>query len=75
VLNGRFKGGHITRFYGQPAQGIHAIQLEMTQSCYMQEAWPFDYLPQTAAGVQSTVQRMLQEVLAFVEAEGKARGA
>jgi N-formylglutamate deformylase len=75
VLNGRFKGGHITRFYGQPAQGIHAIQLEMTQSCYMQEAWPFDYLPQTAAGVQPTVQRMLQEVLAFVEAEGKARGA
>jgi N-formylglutamate deformylase len=47
----------------------------MTQSCYMQEAWPFDYLPQTAAGVQPTVQRMLQEVLAFVEAEGKARGA
>jgi hypothetical protein len=32
-------------------------------------------LPQTAAGVQPTVQRMLQEVLAFVEAEGKARGA
>ncbi len=75
VLNGRFKGGHITRFYGQPAQGIHAIQLEMTQSCYMQEAWPFDYLPQTAAGVQPTVRRMLQEVLAFVEAEGQARGA
>jgi N-formylglutamate deformylase len=75
VLNGRFKGGHITRFYGQPAQGVHAIQLEMTQSCYMQEAWPFDYLPQTAAGVQPTVRRMLQEVLAFVEGEGQARGA
>ena len=69
VLNGRFKGGHITRFYGQPAQGIHAIQLEMTQCCYMQEAWPFDYLPKQAAGVQPTVRRMLQEVLAFVEGQ------
>ncbi len=67
VLNGRFKGGHITRFFGQPAQGIHAIQLEMTQSSYMQETWPFDYLPQVAAGVQPTVRRMLEDVLAFVE--------
>lgn len=67
VLNGRFKGGHITRHFGQPAQGIHAIQLEMTQCCYMQEAWPFDYLPERAAGVQPTVRRMLEEVLGFVE--------
>jgi N-formylglutamate deformylase len=73
VLNGRFKGGHITRFYGQPAQGIHAIQLEMTQCCSMQEAWPFEYLPKLAEGVQPTVRRMLQEVLAFVEGEGQAR--
>ncbi len=69
VLNGRFKGGHITRFFGQPAQGIYAIQLEMTQCCYMQEAWPFDYLPQVAASVQPTVRRMLEEVLAFVESQ------
>jgi N-formylglutamate deformylase len=73
VLNGRFKGGHITRFYGQPAQGIHAIQMEMTQCCYMQETWPFDYLPQVAKGVQPIVRRMLQEVLTFVEGEGQAR--
>ena len=38
VLNGRFKGGHITRHYGQPGQGVHAVQLEMTQCSYMQEA-------------------------------------
>ena len=68
VLNGRFKGGHITRQYGKPAQGIHAVQLEMTQCSYMQESWPFDYLPDVAAGVQPHVQRMLEAVLAFVEA-------
>jgi N-formylglutamate deformylase len=67
VLNGRFKGGHITRQYGNPAQGIHAVQLEMTQCSYMQESWPFDYLPEVAAGVQPHVCKMLEAVLAFVE--------
>ena len=67
VLNGRFKGGHITRQYGNPAQGIHAVQLEMTQSSYMQESWTFDYLPEVAAGVQPHVRKMLEAMLAFVE--------
>jgi N-formylglutamate deformylase len=67
VLNGRFTGGYITRQHGNPANGIHAIQLEMTQSSYMQECWPFDYLPHVAAGVQPHVRRMLEAVLAFVE--------
>lgn len=70
VLNGRFTGGYITRQHGQPAQGVHAVQLEMTQSSYMQEALPFDYLPETAARVQPHVRRMLEAVLAF--AEGRA---
>ncbi|WP_414220304.1 N-formylglutamate amidohydrolase [Cupriavidus necator] len=42
VANGRFKGGYITRHYGNPEGGIHAIQLEMCQSTYMNEAAPFD---------------------------------
>lgn len=37
VLNGRFKGGYITRHYGNPAKSIHAIQLEMAQKIYMDE--------------------------------------
>jgi len=68
VLNGRFKGGHITRAYGKPAQGVHAVQLEMTQCSYMHERLPFDYAPELAAGVQPTLRRMLEAVLAFVEA-------
>lgn len=71
VLNGRFKGGHITRQYGNPAGGVHAVQLEMTQSSYMQEALPFDYLPEVAAGVKPHVRRMLEAVLAFVEGQRK----
>lgn len=68
VLNGRFTGGYITRHYGQPQQNIHAIQLEMTQSSYMQEALPFSYLPEVAAQVQPHLKRMLQTVLQFAQA-------
>jgi N-formylglutamate deformylase len=67
VLNGRFTGGYITRQYGNPAAGVHAVQLEMTQSSYMQEKLPFDYLPEVAAGVQPHVRRMIEAVLEFVE--------
>ncbi len=35
VVNGRFKGGHITRHYGRPHQHVHAIQLEHAKSCYL----------------------------------------
>ncbi len=69
VLNGRFKGGHITRHYGQPAQNIHAVQLEMTQCSYMQEALPFDYLPEVAAGVQPHLERLLKAALGFARAQ------
>lgn len=65
VLNGRFKGGYITREYGKPGLGVHAIQLEMTQCSYMQEAFPFDYLPSRAARIQPHLQRMLEAALAF----------
>ena len=73
VLNGRFKGGHITRHYGQPERNIHAVQLEMTQCSYMQEALPFSYLPEVAAGVQPHLERMLKAVLAFAAREKPAR--
>ncbi len=44
VLNGRFKGGWTTRHYGQPATGIHAIQMEHAQSTYLtEEAAPWTY--------------------------------
>ena len=67
VLNGRFKGGHITRHYGDPARNIHAVQLEMTQCSYMQEALPFDYLPERAEQVQPHVRRMLEAALGFAD--------
>lgn len=35
VLNGRFKGGYITRTYGDPAHGVHAIQMELAKSTHL----------------------------------------
>ena len=44
VLNGRFKGGWTTRHYGRPDLNIHAIQMELAQSAYLQsQAAPFAY--------------------------------
>ncbi len=66
VLNGRFKGGYITRHYGAPVHGIHALQLEMCQCLYMRETAPFEYLPDTAAGVQLALRGMLTAALAHL---------
>jgi len=63
VLNGRFKGGYITRHYGRPGQHVHAVQLEMCQNLYMQEAPPFAYDASLAAQVQPTLRAMLQAAL------------
>jgi N-formylglutamate deformylase len=37
-VNGRFKGGHITRHYGDPGAKVHAVQLELSQRAYMDES-------------------------------------
>ena len=63
VVNGRFKGGYITRHYGQPAQHIHAIQLEKCQSLYMQELPPFAYDQALALKLQPTLKRMVEASL------------
>ena len=58
--NGRFKGGHITRHYGQPGSNVHAIQLEMCQCLYMNESAPFAYRPDRAARVQGLLRLMVE---------------
>ena len=60
VVNGRFKGGWITRHYGRPRDGVHALQLEIAQRCYMDEAppWPFD------AARAAPLARVLRELVA-----------
>ena len=37
IMNGRFKGGYITRAFGKPDEGVHAVQMEMACRTYMHE--------------------------------------
>jgi len=68
VLNGRFKGGYITRHYGDPACHIHAVQLEKGQRIYMSEAPPYGYDEAQAARSQPVVRDMVAAALAACEA-------
>ncbi|MFP4895429.1 N-formylglutamate deformylase [Paraburkholderia sp. EG304] len=63
VANGRFKGGYITRHFGAPHDGVHALQLEMCQSTYMSERAPFAYDEVRAARVQPVLRAMIEDVL------------
>ncbi|MBH9552550.1 N-formylglutamate deformylase [Inhella gelatinilytica] len=67
VVDGRFKGGHITRHYGQPEQGVHALQMEMVQAIYMLEdkahVAPRPYLEDRAAELAPVLETMLSAYL------------
>ncbi|HEY0659697.1 MAG TPA: N-formylglutamate amidohydrolase, partial [Lysobacter sp.] len=62
VANGRFKGGYITRHYGDPAHGIDAVQLEISQRIYMDEA-TFAYDEACARDAQAMIHSLLEAVL------------
>lgn len=63
VLNGRFKGGWTTRHYGRPEDGVHAIQMELTQSTHLEhEALPFAYSPEKAEQLRIYLQTILTEL-------------
>ncbi|GLQ94570.1 N-formylglutamate deformylase [Dyella acidisoli] len=63
VVNGRFKGGHITRHYGHPADGVQAVQLELAQYQYMDEE-SFAWDEAKAKQVQATILELLRCCLA-----------
>jgi N-formylglutamate deformylase len=64
VVNGRFKGGHITRRHGAPASGVHALQIELTQASYMDEGRA-SYDEARAAPLRELLQRLVTALLQF----------
>jgi N-formylglutamate deformylase len=63
VTDGRFKGGHITRHYGRPPQGLHAVQLEMCWSTYMAEDPPWVLDETRVQRLQPLLRALLQTCL------------
>jgi N-formylglutamate deformylase len=66
MVNGRFKGGWITRTYGRPADGIHAVQMELAMRGYLPDEgdpprWDVDF----ANPIQETLRAVLESCLAF----------
>lgn len=61
VLNGRFKGGWTTRHYGRPADGLHAIQMELAQSTYLSsEAPPWSYDTSSSGRTRAHLKTILE---------------
>jgi N-formylglutamate deformylase len=73
VTNGRFKGGYTTRHYGRPADGVHAVQMELACRGYLREPgdrvteadWPCEYDEVLAAPLRAVLERVLAECLEF----------
>ena len=64
VLDGRFRGGFITRHYGAPGAGVHAIQLELAQSTYRDEtSAPEGLDPVRAARLVTALRKLVGELL------------
>ena len=70
VLDGRFRGGYITRHYGCPDALVHAVQLEQSQRTYMDEAPPFTFRDDLAAAVRPVLRAMLDAVLGWAGRHG-----
>ncbi|WP_324698955.1 N-formylglutamate deformylase [Novosphingobium aerophilum] len=74
VLDGRFRGGWTTRHYGEPASGVHAIQMELAIRGYMDEPevpseanWPLPYSAARAATLTPILQDVLKAAIAFAQ--------
>jgi len=66
ILNGRFKGGWTTRHYGQPGNGVHALQMELAQATHLTtEEPPFAYDPAKAEALRVYLKTILEGLVAL----------
>ena len=76
VTNGRFRGGYTPRHYGRPAQGVHAIQMELACRSYLREPegpldshnWPPDYDETAAAPLRTALKSIVAACIRFAAA-------
>jgi N-formylglutamate amidohydrolase len=63
AVNGRFKGGYITRHYGDPANAVQAVQMELSQRTYMDEAPPYAFDEEKAGKLQPLLTAVLEKMI------------
>jgi N-formylglutamate deformylase len=63
VLNGRFRGGYITSHYARPNERVYAVQLELAQRAYMDEAVPDGWELAHAQSAIEVIKRLLTRYL------------
>lgn len=63
VLNGRFKGGYITRHYAKPNESVHAVQLELASTTYMDEHPPYAFDEERSTRLRLHLRAMLEKYL------------
>ena len=63
VVDGRFKGGHITRHFGRPIDGVHAVQLEMCWRAYMDETLAPTWDGERADEVRPLLRALVQTLI------------
>ncbi len=68
VVNGRFKGGYITRQYGKPLQNVHAVQMEIALRSYMQETPPYRLDDELCQSLRPALHSLLKTMLHWQEA-------
>jgi N-formylglutamate deformylase len=73
IVDGRFKGGWITRAYGRLSEGVEALQLELACRAYMQEPdhptpenWPTPIDQKRAAPTRATIKRVIEAILEYM---------
>ena len=71
VLNQRFKGGYITRAYGDPTAGMHSMQMELSQRNYMLEQVPFTYLSDQAGRLQVLLQAIVEYLIEWARTQAR----
>jgi N-formylglutamate deformylase len=62
AIDGRFRGGYITRHHGRPTLGVHAVQLEMCWSCYMDEDPPWQVDERRAVHLRPVLEQLLATI-------------
>lgn len=62
TYNTPFKGGHLTRYFGQPDKHQHAFQLEMTKLNYMDDTQK-TYSPRRANRIRESLNLVFKELL------------